>query len=76
MKTILRLKAKRQQKEREQKRFVLFWIVLNMQEKTNHIVTAVKHKERKQKVQREENLFSQPGKFKDGVLYVDPKLIS
>ena len=47
-----------------------------MQEKTNHIVTAIKHKERKQKVQREENLFSQPGKFKDGVLYVDPKLIS
>ena len=66
LKTILRLKAKRQQKEREQKRF----------EKTNHIVAAVKHKERKQKVQREENLFSQPGKFKDGVLYVDPKLIS
>ena len=64
----------REKSERRRDLYVLLYIV-DLQEKVNHIVTPVKHKERRRKEQRQESLFSQPGKFKNGVLYVDPKLL-
>lgn len=45
------------------------------QEKQNHIVTAVKKKVRKEKKEREKSVYQQPGKYRDGVLYLDPKLL-
>ena len=41
----------------------------------NHIVTAVEKKERKVTKEREESILRQPGKYKEGVLYVDPSLL-
>ena len=38
-------------------------------------MTAVEKKERKPVKEREDSILRQPGKYKEGVLYVDPKLL-
>lgn len=38
-------------------------------------MTAVKKKVKKAPKERERSLYQQPGKYRDGVLYMDPKLI-
>ena len=41
----------------------------------NGIVTAIEKKAQKKREVGEASVLSQPGTYKDGVLYVDPKLL-